>query len=112
MSKIQPGLVDLGDAEVDDVAAPLLAKADSVYGGKPDVVVMRDRSYFFSEGDELATIDVMRLGDCTTTVKVGYTTVGSGGGDFTPVHGTLVRGTARPDRCLPACLLPPHPVRR
>ena len=65
-------------------------RSDSAYKGNADVVIMRDRSYFFTEGDGCATIDVMRLGDCTGQVEVGYSTVGKGGDDFTEVKGVLI----------------------
>ena len=73
---------------------PLERRANSAYRGKPDVVAMRDHSYYFLESDGHAVIDVIRLGDCTTQVEVGYTTVVTDAAgendDFTHVHGTLV----------------------
>jgi len=65
------------------------ASLESAYKGKPDVVTMRDRTYFFNEGDGAATIDVMRLGDCSGAVQVGYSAVGKGGSDYKAVSGTL-----------------------
>ena len=50
---------------------------------------MRDRTYYFNEGDGAAAVDVMRLGDCSETVTVEYTTLGKGGDDYTCVSGTL-----------------------
>jgi ABC-type multidrug transport system fused ATPase/permease subunit len=60
----------------------------SAYANKPDVIAMRDCSYYFVEGEN-ATVDVMRLGDCTEECQVSYTTLGKGGDDFTCVSGTL-----------------------
>jgi ABC-type multidrug transport system fused ATPase/permease subunit len=77
-----------------DAAIAFVATGGSAYKGDPDVILMRDRSYFFMEGEGFATIDVMRLGDCAAEVKVGYSTAkGDGavanGSDYTAVHGTL-----------------------
>ena len=107
--KVTPGSGSLELTDyVDSEAAPLTAPAapaalvrpaaapreDSVYTGKDDVVIMRDHQYFYREDDGAAKIDVMRLGDCIDTVRVGFETVGTGGDDFEDVQGVLTFATA------------------